>query len=432
STFACAGIAREAAPAAKIVLGGPHASYLWHQILAHHPVDAIVIGEGESQVGPLLAAWAEGRDPEGIPGVAWCRGGEPVSNGPAPLIENLDALPIPELPSNLPLSDAREILGLADGIPEGATLANIVSSRGCPCRCRFCSASHFWRARWRFRSAASVLEEIGTRYRDGVRVFVFQDDNFAVKTERAREIAEGIAALGPDVRWTFTARINHLDPGLLPLFRRSGCLHCNVGLESGSPEIQRTTGKKLDLDLFRRVARAIRDSGIRLHAFLMVGNPGESDRTIAETVSFIREVAPDSFSALIATVYPQTGFARDMEEIGALDDAYWLSDGPPPYYVREASILELFRWETHLWRPFFRSRAARIRARFWEARLALALRTGRLITRAGLRDVRALAKSGREGVDGLRGILAYQGEIPYRPQGLPEAEPASDVSMTTA
>ncbi|MBM3295364.1 MAG: B12-binding domain-containing radical SAM protein, partial [Candidatus Aminicenantes bacterium] len=337
STFACAGIAREEAPEARIVLGGPHASALWRQILTHLAIDAVVIGEGESQVGPLVAAWAAGRDPEGIPGIAWRRGEEIASNGPAPLIADLDALPIPELPSNLPLPDAREILDAGIDVPEGAALANIVSSRGCPWACRFCSASHFWRAKWRFRSAESVLEEIRARHRAGARVFVFQDDNFAVKTERARAIAEGIAALGDDVRWTFMARINHLDTSLLDLFRRSGCIACNVGLESGSPEIQRTTGKKLDLDLFRRVARAIRDSGIRLHAFLMVGNPGESDRTIDETVSFIREVGPDSFSVLIATVYPETGFAQDMEEMGALDESYWLTDGPPPYYLREAS-----------------------------------------------------------------------------------------------
>src|SRR5258705_12841242 len=115
--------------------------------------------------------------------------------------------------------------------------AGILSSRGCPAACTFCSNDVTGR-RFRYRSAASVAAEIGElRRRHGVLAFSFFDDSFAVGRRRVRELCDAIVGIGEPVWWTCTAHPAHLDRDVLADMQRAGCGGVDIGMESADPEM---------------------------------------------------------------------------------------------------------------------------------------------------------------------------------------------------
>jgi anaerobic magnesium-protoporphyrin IX monomethyl ester cyclase len=304
------------------VMGGAHPSCVAEEVLADANVDYVVRGEGELAMLRLVEALEHGRRvPDDPSGLAFRdEGAVRLFPAAAPLAD-LDGLPLP----------ARHLLPMKEYFhhrsPHGTVVrrhpcTNMITSRGCPARCSFCSIHTVWGRRFRWHNAARVLHEIESLVEDyGVREIQFEDDNLTLNKPRMREICQGIVDRGFDVLWTTPNGVATwaLDEHLLGLMRRAGCYHIAIAVESGSQDtLDRIIGKPLDLHKVPPIVRAARKLGMGVSAFFVVGFPGETRAAIDETFDYAMSLGADHVHFFTATPYPGTELFRQCVDLGLL------------------------------------------------------------------------------------------------------------------
>jgi hypothetical protein len=256
---------KRADPAAAILLGGPQASAVDVATLAAFPfVDFILRGEADETLPRFWTEWCGAGRMDRVEGLTWRGAGGPVRNAPAPIVEDLDSLPLP----------AYEL----DGGLGHLERAPLEVGRGCPFSCTFCSTSDFFRRRFRLKSPPRVLADmraIASRY--GLRRFDLTHDMFTVDRRRVFEFCEHLAASGAGFEWACSARTDCVDQELLERMSASGCTAMFFGIESGSPRMQRTIGKNLDLTDARKAISLAQRIGIATDVALIAGFPEESE-----------------------------------------------------------------------------------------------------------------------------------------------------------
>jgi radical SAM superfamily enzyme YgiQ (UPF0313 family) len=250
--------------------------------------------------------------------------------------------------------------------------AGILSSRGCPAACTFCSNDVTGR-KFRYRSAASVAAEIGLLRERGLLGFSFFDDSFAVGRRRVRELCDAIVALAAPVWWTCTAHPAHLDRDVLADMARAGCSGIDIGMESADPGMLVRIGKGVTVDRVLDVLAWCRDLGIHTVVNLMFGWPDETDEELDATIAFLERAAPlaGGFNARgVVVPYPGTQiYEANHARFGFT--GWWLRERPLDYPVfpthwDEAEIRRAYAADPALDRNFFGHPAARV-ARIREA-----------------------------------------------------------------
>jgi hypothetical protein len=287
---------REVRPGCRIVLGGPQATVAADETLAAFPaVDLVVRGEGELVVPELVDALAAGRDLDTVRSLTY-RTPRGVARTPdAPLIEDLDALPLPAY-------------HLAPHPRRGEPIP-IEAGRGCPYSCLFCSTNRFFGRRYRMRSPARLVEAmIGLGQRFGTRRFDLVHDNFTVDRRTVLAFCEAVSKTGARLRWTCSSRTDTIDDGLVDAMWRAGCRGFFFGIESGSAAMQRTIDKRLDLagarDRLRRVSRRRMSSTLSF----ITGFPEERERDLRDTLSlFVDALRVDFLGPQISLLSPLPG-----------------------------------------------------------------------------------------------------------------------------
>lgn len=267
-----------------IVVGGPHVTLLPEEAL-DAGADIAVIGEGEKVLPEIMDVLTNGRDLRSVRGIAYIDAqGERWFNEPRPPLENLDELPFPAKHLFV-----REHYVRTKG--ELARYGNIITSRGCPFECTYCSSKAFGH-KVRFRSPENVVAEIeDTIARYGTRKFVFLDDCAALRKERVERICELILGKKLSIRWICITRVDTVTPELLRKMREAGCLSLNYGIESGNPKTLKKVKKRITLEQARQALRWSREAGIETMANFMHGFPWEGPGDIRRTREFIREIS---------------------------------------------------------------------------------------------------------------------------------------------
>jgi len=335
-SFKTAKLVKEILPESKLIMGGHHATAFPEHMFRLASIDAVVIGEGEATTLELVRALLDDSNIDKVKGIAFERNGEVIFSEQRDLIQDLDCLPFP----------SHEDFKLDDylGLPESkGKTASIITSRGCPHRCIFCSASKFWKRNWRARSAKNVLDEIEWLHKDfQVNNFLFFDDNFTVNKKRAIEICKGIIERHLDIKWVGESHVSHVDKELLTWMKKSGCYKIDFGVESGSPMILRHIRKGQSVERIEEAFRLTHEVGIKPRAYLMVGNPGEDDTTIKETAGLMKTIKPyDTLSGQILWILPDTEIYGMAKSKGIITDEYWLKSNSTMYYTAEHSLKEL-------------------------------------------------------------------------------------------
>ena len=321
-------LCRERLPGARVVCGGPHPSVAPDDVLADEAVHFVVRGEGELTFADLLDGLAEGRtDWSGCQGLSWRRAGEIVHEPDRPPPADLDAMPIPAW-DLIPHERYHDV-------PRGGVIyaarefATMFSSRACPWRCTYCHNSYG--KAFRERSAENVLAEMEllvTRY--GVREFVFMDDIFNFRPERAKRIARGIIDRGWKVKLTFPNgfRGDILDEELVDLLKRAGMYRCMVAIESAVPRIQKVMKKNLKIERTRKIVDYIAEKGVMVHGAFMLGFPTETEEEMQATIDW---AAASSFhTAAFFRVIPFKGteLFQQVEHAGFELPSDWSSYEP--------------------------------------------------------------------------------------------------------
>lgn len=320
-------------PQACIIAGGPHASPMAMQIIQHHPVDAVVIGEGEITFLEIVKALESRQSFEQVDGLAYKDArGQIRMNKPRTLIPDLDMLPMPAYHHfNLKTDDL-----ISAGM-------QVVFSRGCPFRCVFCSESAFWGNKFRAKSVAACIDELEflvTHYH--INKFIIYDALLSVNKKRALDFCEALTARKLPVTWGARLRADLADIDILESFKKAGCIGISYGVESGSQKVLNLINKKVTIDQIVRAFDLTHQAGLTAEASIMVGNPGESITSIWGTDRLLKRIKPDRAYIIPTKIYPGTPLHESAKKKKIIDDDYWLSEKPVPHFTDSLTTKEIY------------------------------------------------------------------------------------------
>lgn len=302
-------IARQAAAIGRpVVMGGPHPQFMADEILRTGHVQCIVKGEGDISFPLLVQALERSDKLESVAGIVFPDGYKLVetANGPLP---DPEQLPLP----------ARHLLDLTrySASLNGVPLTPIVTSRGCPGACSFCSSSSFFGRRWRSRSPGSVLAELDEVYnRYGFRAVAFVDDNFSLSSERVIAIAEGIESRGYDLQWWNFSRVDNIvgNPRMVEAMARAGSKTVFLGIESADAEALKTLGKESQGDMTAQAVKLLQDNGIEVFGSYILGHLNETAADVERTIQMAVDLNTNIAQFSILTPYPGTALYRQLKE----------------------------------------------------------------------------------------------------------------------
>jgi anaerobic magnesium-protoporphyrin IX monomethyl ester cyclase len=299
-------IAKQILPEVKIVFGGIGTTFLWKHLLKHfEEIDFAVLGEGEYSFLNLIQCIDKG-DHEGvenIKGIAFRKEGKVVKTNDTDMIQDLDKLPIPS---------------------KYFEFQHLSSSRGCPANCAFCGSPQFWGRRVRFHSPDYFVEQIEHLYRKGIKFFYVSDDTFTMRAERVIQICKKIIERNLKIFWFAISRVNHVNEEMLYWMRKAGCIQISYGVESGSEKIRAALNKNIKTDDIKRAFAMTISYGILARAYFIYGSPGESGKTIQETIDLIHKIKPLSAIFYILDVFPGTALYEDFQRKTKIGDDVWL------------------------------------------------------------------------------------------------------------
>jgi anaerobic magnesium-protoporphyrin IX monomethyl ester cyclase len=267
-------------PNCWVIWGGNHPTFLPVECLAYPEVDIVGRGEGEYTLLEVSQRLSKGQGLSGVEGISFKSNGDVCHNPNRALIQNLDEIPFP----------ARHRLLFYDEF-DHKNLGCMIITRGCPWRCAFCSSRNFWEKRVRFRSADNVVAELRQFQQTyGIRFIMFWDDSFSINRDIVWQYCQAIIDSGIEVMWRTATRADLVTEELLPWMKRAGCTKLEIGVETGSPRIQRLIHKDIDNADVVRAFKLLKKGGIPAGAFFMAGFPEETIDDLQQTFELMKSI----------------------------------------------------------------------------------------------------------------------------------------------
>ena len=330
TAFQVASVSKGLKKDVTVFLDGQHPTAMPKECLSNPNVDFVVIGERENTVLELVDELEKDRkDFKTVKGLGFLKNGKPIITAQREMIENLDSLPFP----------ARHLLPMkvyAEAVKENPLRGEIhkpmtimITSRGCPYNCVFCSNCLVWGKRWRARSPANVVDEMEHIVKSfGVEQIDFYDDNMTLDKQRMGAICDLAVERDVKVEW-FTPngiRADTLDEALLRKMKRAGCKKIRLAPESGVQRVvDEVIGKKLDLKSVEQAVVLSKKVGIGVGCFFVIGLIGETKADIEETIRFayrLRSLGADSFIFSIAAPIYGTELYEQAKRGGFLKEGF--------------------------------------------------------------------------------------------------------------
>ena len=295
-----------------VIVGGPDPAPHADDYLAHG-ADVVVVGEGERTLEELMGALSRNpraRDWTGVAGLVYRdEAGRVVRTAPRALLADLDAQPWPD----------------RDAIDVGAYLAawrgrhgrgslSLLTARGCPYTCTWCSRSVFG-ATHRRRSVAAVADEaqaLFERYRP--EQLWYADDVFAIHRGWTLQFADEMARRRLRVPFECISRAERIDEDVADALQRLGCFRVWIGSESGSPRVLEAMQRRVQVDQIARATRLLQARGIEVGYFVMLGYAGEEESDLEATVAHLKASRPDTFLTTVAYPIRGTPFHAEVED----------------------------------------------------------------------------------------------------------------------
>jgi len=287
-----------------VLMGGPHPTALKEEALDH--ADWVLRGEADDTFFEFLEKFEAGRDLTEIAGLSYRTDLGSVHNPLATTTVDLDTLPIPDLT-------------LIEGW-ERMRILPVMTSRGCPHNCAFCSVTKMFGRRYRFRSAAKIVDELEQAFALKKWFYTFfVDDNFIADRERAKELMQLMIDRKVTPRWTAQVRVEVAnDDEMLDLMRRANCRFVYVGLESVNPETLKLYNKHQSLEDIERCIRKLHANKIRIHGMFVFGADTDTPQTLRETARFARRMDIDTVQYLVLTPLPDTQTYHQLKSEGRI------------------------------------------------------------------------------------------------------------------
>lgn len=310
-------LVKKANPEILVVMGGAHPSVMFAELLQDKNIDLVIKGEGELTFWEIVRRFKQKKSLKKILGTN--------NNPPRPRIKNLDVLPFPArhlLDMEVYFHQARQ----KTNYNFGRRVMTMVTSRGCPGECVYCSVRTIWGRVWRGRSAKNVVDEMAELIMVyGADEIHFLDDSIGVNQKRLTAICREIIRRKLKIKWTTPNGIAIwlLNKKLLKLMKQAGCYRLTFGLESGNPDILHDyIGKHYDFDQARELISFAAQIGLWTIGTFIIGFPNETRAQIEETINFAMAADLDFAVFYLANPFPGTAMYNDFSRQGLLASSH--------------------------------------------------------------------------------------------------------------
>ncbi|MBR0270488.1 MAG: cobalamin-dependent protein [Methanobrevibacter sp.] len=293
-------------PDTVVVLGGYHPTFEYKSVLEEPSVDIVVRGEGEYTMLELVQSIENGRDLVNVQGLAFLDESDDslIVTPDRPIIKDLDELPFPAF-HLFPMEKYR-ILNITTNV------ATIITTRGCPMQCSFCSSAALHGNHLRRRSYTNVCDEIEMRLKEeNIDTIAFMDDTFTLNKKFVRDFCNEIKRRNLKFWWGCTSRVDTLDEEILQLMKDSGCITIFIGVESADQQMLEKMNKNITISKTKKAFKLARKVGIRTIASCVIGMPEDTKKSIQKTIDFVKELNPNYALYSLATPYPGTRFYNE-------------------------------------------------------------------------------------------------------------------------
>jgi anaerobic magnesium-protoporphyrin IX monomethyl ester cyclase len=303
-------LVKQARPSVTTVLGGQHATLFDRLILREVPeVDLMLRGEGEESF-PILCQTLQGNiSLNGQPGLSYRSRGKIIQGQPQ-VVGDLDALPFPDrtIPDYQKYYEQWGHWQMGIGVP----MTSIISSRGCPGNCTFCTRIPAELSRWRPRSPENVVQELQQLSRAGYKAIVFTDENLTVSISHMERLCRLIIQANLKMRYAFEGFVEHLRDSTMSLMRQAGFDLFLMGVETGSDPQRRRYQKPASAHAVAQGIRRSKKHHFLTYAWLMIGGPGETRADLENTKDFLREAKPHVINIGNLRVHPGSQLWNDL------------------------------------------------------------------------------------------------------------------------
>lgn len=322
--YEVAQIAKSSINKTLIVLGGAHASMNSEEVLGENKcVDVVVRGEGEITFRELIEAHDAGRELNNIAGITYREpDGEIISNPKRPLISDLNVLPMPDR-SKLQMDTYLNINSMSMPFAKREPVATLMTSRGCPFNCIFCSTKVVWERKFRPRTAENVISEIEhlvSAY--GVREIAIMDDQFVANKARVHQICDMLIEKRVNVTISIPSGTSVwiVDEALLRKMRKAGFYRLCFPIETGNLNSLRFIRKPIDLQKAKETIKLANRLGFWTQGNFMIGFPYETREEIQETIEYAYQSGLDYALFYIAKPHAGSEMYDIFEQEGLLPE----------------------------------------------------------------------------------------------------------------
>lgn len=298
-----------------LIGGGVHASSMPEETLRESLLDVIILGEGDYSVVELV----ESQDWSKIGGIGFKKEGNVIINQRRDYIKELDSLPFPAWH----LYDIKDYKS-SSLINRASPAANIETSRGCVFECVYCNKSIFGRT-FRKKSVNRVVDEMEYMLSLGIREINILDDCFTTDRKRAAAICDEIVRRKLKFLWNTQngIRVDTVDRELFKKFREAGCYQVTFGIESGNQQILDNCKKGTNLKQVEDAVKWAKEAGLEVMGYFMFGLPGETEKTMRDTINFAKALDLDYAKVSITIPLPGTPYYGDLKEKGYMKTQNW-------------------------------------------------------------------------------------------------------------
>lgn len=311
-------VVKETLPDSIVVMGGYHPTFNFIETLEDENVDIVIRGEGEYIMLNLVQALENQSSLHDVKGIVFedKNSKEIVVNPEAPLIQNLDELPFPAL-NLLPMKKYR-LLDM------DTHMTTMITTRGCPMQCSFCSSAAMHGKKIRERSVENIVDEIEylkTNY--DIDTIAFMDDTFTLKKRKVMAICDEILKRNIEIMWGCTSRVDTLDEKLLKKMKEAGCITIFIGVESADQQQLDNMCKNTTITKIENAFKIAHKLKIRTIASVALGMPGDTKEIMNKTVKFVHKLKPNYAIYSLATPYPGTRFYKEAFEKNLIKIKDW-------------------------------------------------------------------------------------------------------------
>ncbi len=289
-------------PETVITIGGPHITVLAADGL-YDCYDFGFVGEGEYNFPHFIDELLGERRFEQVAGLVWREDGAVRTNPRGGYVYNLDEFPFPDR------SLLDHELYHCDVPHKGwVRFSTLITMRGCPFECVFCSEHVVNGRKLRLRSPKNIVDEmVECKRKYGVDHFVFVDSTLTIAKKHMLDLCAEIRRRRVKVTWEGWTRANLVDEDLLRTMKDAGLVRISFGIESGDPEILKIIKKQVSHNHIRAAYKLVKKLGIEATCSVMIGHPGETRKSVEATINLIRSIPEIRYSPLsISTPYPGT------------------------------------------------------------------------------------------------------------------------------